>query len=167
MSVCLRCINYVIPYIWPWVDILRKNDSSSLWCISRDYPARCKRMVGWPCFYYTNEKYFSDYISTVVVSNIPATSSLIPKEIYALSGQKYVISQVTVKVAQSCPILCDPHGLYSPWNSPAQNTRILEWVAIPFSRGSSQISDWTQVSHIAGGFFSSWATREAQEFYTG
>ena len=31
--------------------------------------------------------------------------------------------------------------------------RILEWVAVPFSRGSSQPRDWTQVSHIAGGFF--------------
>ena len=51
-----------------------------------------------------------------------------------------------------------PHGLYSPWNSPAQNT---EWVAVPFSRGSSQPRDRTQVSHIAGKFFTSWATREA------
>ena len=40
--------------------------------------------------------------------------------------------------------------------------RILEWVAVPFSKGSSQPDDWTQVSYIAGGFFSSWATREAQ-----
>ena len=39
--------------------------------------------------------------------------------------------------------------------------RILEWVAVPFSRGSSQPRDRTQVSHIAGGFFISWATREA------
>ena len=39
--------------------------------------------------------------------------------------------------------------------------RILEWVATPFSRGSSQPRDQTQVSHIAGGFFTSWATREA------
>ena len=39
--------------------------------------------------------------------------------------------------------------------------RILEWVAVPFSRGSSQPRDWTQVSLIAGGFFTSWATREA------
>ena len=39
--------------------------------------------------------------------------------------------------------------------------RILEWVAVPFSRGSSQPRDRTQVSHIAGGFFTSWATREA------
>ena len=41
-------------------------------------------------------------------------------------------------------------------------TRILEWVGIPFPRGSSQPSDQTQVSRIAGRFFTSWATREAQ-----
>ena len=39
--------------------------------------------------------------------------------------------------------------------------RILEWVASPFSRVSSQPRDQTQVSHIAGGFFTSWATRKA------
>ena len=42
-----------------------------------------------------------------------------------------------------------------------RNPRILEWVAYPFSRGSSWPRDWTQVSCIAGGFFTSWATREA------
>ena len=41
--------------------------------------------------------------------------------------------------------------------------RILEWVAILFSQGSSQTKDWTQVSSIAGGFFTIWATREAQK----
>ena len=55
-----------------------------------------------------------------------------------------------VKVAQLCPILCDPmdytvHGILQ--------ARILEWVAVPFSRGSSQPEDQTQVSHIAKGFF--------------
>ena len=44
--------------------------------------------------------------------------------------------------------------------------RILEWVAFPFSRGSSQLRDRIQVSHIAGRFFTSWATREAQELIT-
>ena len=39
--------------------------------------------------------------------------------------------------------------------------RTLEWVAFSFSRGSSQLRDWTQISHIVGGFFTSWATREA------
>ena len=45
--------------------------------------------------------------------------------------------------------------------------RILEWVAFSFSRGSSQPRDWTQVSHIAGRFFTSWDTREAQEYWSG
>ena len=47
----------------------------------------------------------------------------------------------------------------------SMDTRILEWVAIPFSRGSSQPRDQIQVSCIAGGFFTSWATREARNPY--
>ena len=39
--------------------------------------------------------------------------------------------------------------------------RVLEWVAMPSSRGSSQPRDQTQDFHIAGGFFTVWATREA------
>ena len=45
--------------------------------------------------------------------------------------------------------------------------RILEWVAFPFSRGSSQPRDQTQGSHIADRLFTSWATREAQEYGSG
>ena len=56
-----------------------------------------------------------------------------------------------------------PHGLYSPWILQA---RILEWVAVPFSRGSCQPRDWTQVSHIVGGFFTCWATSEALYCWT-
>ena len=41
--------------------------------------------------------------------------------------------------------------------------RILEWLAYPFSRGSSWPRNWTGVSHIAGRFFTSWTTREAQD----
>ena len=55
-----------------------------------------------------------------------------------------------VKVAQ----LCLTHGILQ--------ARILEWVAFPFCRGSSQPRDWMQVSCIAGEFLISWATREAQ-----
>ena len=42
------------------------------------------------------------------------------------------------------------------------HARILEWVAIRFSRASSQSRDQTQITRISGGFFTSWATREAQ-----
>ena len=65
-----------------------------------------------------------------------------------------------MKVAQSRPALCNPmdytvHGILQ--------AGILEWVAFPPSRGSSQPRDQTHVSHIAGRFFTSWATREAQK----
>ena len=93
-----------------------------------------------------------------------------------------------------------PHELYSPWNSPGQNTwvgslsllqgisptrglntglphckhilyqlspkgspRILEWVAYPFSSGSSWPRNRTRVSCIAGRFFTNWAIREAYD----
>ena len=42
---------------------------------------------------------------------------------------------------------------------------MLEWIAIASSKGSSQPRDQTQVSHIAGGFFTIWATREAHNQY--
>ena len=44
-----------------------------------------------------------------------------------------------------------------------RSPRILEWVAYPFPRGSSQPKNQTRVSCITGGFFTSWATREAQK----
>ena len=98
-----------------------------------------------------------------------------------------------------------PHGLYSSWGSPGQNTgvgslfllqgifptqglnpglphcgqilyqlshkgspRILEWVAYPFSRGSSWPRNGTGVSCIAGWFFTNWASREGmlQDIWT-
>ena len=66
-------------------------------------------------------------------------------------------------VSQSCLTLCDPMVCSLPGSSvhgmlPA---RILDWVAYPFSRGSSQPKDQTGVSCIAGRFFTCWATREA------
>ena len=64
-----------------------------------------------------------------------------------------------VKVTQKCSTLCDPmdytvHGILQ--------ARLLEWVANPFSSRSSQPRNQTGISCIAGGFFTSWATREAQ-----
>ena len=69
--------------------------------------------------------------------------------------------KVKVKVAQSCQTLCNPmdykvHGILQ--------VRILEWVAFPFSRGSSQPRDRTWVSCIAGGFFTNWGIRETLWF---
>ena len=66
-------------------------------------------------------------------------------------------SESESEVAQSCPTLCDPidwglsgssiHGIFQ--------ARVLEWIAIAFSRGSSQPRNWTQVSRTAGRRFTS------------
>ena len=66
-------------------------------------------------------------------------------------------------VAQSCPVLCDPMDCSPPGSTVRglSQARILEWAAISSSRGSSPPRDGTQVSCIAGRFFTSWVTREA------
>ena len=60
-----------------------------------------------------------------------------------------------VLVTQSCPTLCNPVDSSPPGASVHEfpQARILEWVAISFSRESSQLRDLTQVFCIAGKFF--------------
>ena len=70
---------------------------------------------------------------------------------------------IEVKVAQSCLTLCNPmdytvHGILQ--------ARILEWVAFPFSGGSFQPRDQSQVSFITGRFFTHRTIREAQEYWS-
>ena len=69
-------------------------------------------------------------------------------------------------VIQSCLTLCDPMDCSPPGSSVhgILQVRILEWVAMPFSRGPSRPRDRTQVSCIAGEYFTTWAPREA--FYS-
>ena len=58
---------------------------------------------------------------------------------------------VCVKVTQSCPTLCNPMDYSLPHSSVHRilQARILEWVAIPFSRGSSRPRDWSHVSCVS------------------
>ena len=61
-------------------------------------------------------------------------------------------------IAPSCPILCDPKECYqAPLSMGIFQAKILEWVVMPSSRGSSQPRDRTKVFPIAGGFFTDWA----------
>ena len=75
----------------------------------------------------------------------------------------FKIIALSLKVAQLCPTLCDPMDYSRPSSSVhgVLLARILEWVAIPFSRRSSRPKDWTQVSHIAGRVFTVWTTRKS------
>ena len=66
------------------------------------------------------------------------------------------------EAAQSCPTLCNPMDCSLPHSSVHGifHARVLEWVAISCSRGSSWPRDWTQVSRIVGRHFTIWATRK-------
>jgi len=86
--------------------------------------------------------------------------SIIPSRFICVVGRS---QKVEVLVAQSCPTLCNPLDCSPPGSSVhgILQARILEWVAIPFSRGSSCSRNQIWVSCIVGRFFTIWATREA------
>ena len=83
-----------------------------------------------------------------------------------LSGKESIclpMQESGLLVTQSCLTLCNPMDCSLPGSSVhgLLKARILEWVASPFSKGSSWPRDWTQVSCIASRCFTIWATREA------
>ena len=93
---------------------------------------------------------------TLLLACCTSHQAINPISIFSLGPDKVFAwtPHPIVKVAQSCLTLCNPmdytvHGILQ--------ARILKWVAITFPRGSSQPRDWTQVSCIAGRFFTSWA----------
>ena len=77
--------------------------------------------------------------------------------------------KVKVLVAQSCPILYDPMDCSLPGSSVRGILQawILEWVAIPFSRGSSWPRVWNWVSCIVHRFFTIWTTKKVHYVYNG
>ena len=83
------------------------------------------------------------------------TNSTSMPELLTLGGYCHIL--------QLCPTLWDPTDCSTPGSSVhgILQARLLVWVAILFSRGSSWPRDWTEVSCVAGRFFTIWATREA------
>ena len=82
--------------------------------------------------------------------------------VFSCNSLEMCMTQMSVLVAQFCPTLCDPVDCSPPGSSVhgILQTRILEWAAILFSRGSSRPKDQTWVSCIAGRFLTIWVTRE-------
>ena len=72
---------------------------------------------------------------------------------------------LSLKVTQLRPTLCDPTGCSLPGSSVygILQARILEWIVIPFSRGSFQSRNRAQVSCVAGRFFTVWATGKTNQ----
>ena len=91
-------------------------------------------------------------------------SSLNPEEMVRAIEPGISLSPLLLSVvAQSCATLWNPMDCSLPGSSVhgILQARMLEWIAVPFYRGSPQHKDWSQVSCIAGGFVTIWATREA------
>ena len=126
-------------------------------------------LSGWPQYtHLPNEKGLDWIVSIISKISYPQTLSL---------KSNYPFPFITeIKYAgKSHSVVSDslqPHGLIHGililiLIHGILQARILEWVTIPFSRGSSQPRDRTQDSFIAGGFFTNWVTRETQEYWNG
>ena len=94
--------------------------------------------------------------------SLPSDSALTFCILHFTSGFLIFLVYVLCLVVQSCPTLCDPMNCSLPafsvgGDSPGKNTGV---GCMPSFRGSSQPRDWTQVSRIAGRFFTIWATKE-------
>ena len=136
-TVKVTCLNHP-QTIFPLLQVCRKIDfhETGLWCQKGLGAAAPMILIGSTQW----------YLSTIPIHGYPSLT------------QSH--SQITITVLylyfESHSVVSDslwPHGILQ--------ARILECVAFLFSRGSSQPRDWTQVSCIAGRFFTSWAKREA------
>ena len=96
--------------------------------------------------------------------NLVIFAVLLPKVDIWILIPKWLLVCVWKSLSLVC-LFATPWTIYSLPDSSVHGilqARILEWGAIPFSRGSSRPRDQTQVSRIAGGFFTIWVTREAR-----
>ena len=86
---------------------------------------------------------------------------------FSLMSNSHIHIESESEVAQSCPPLCNPMDCSLPGSSihGIFQARILEWVAISFSRRSSLPRDWTWISRIVGRCFTAWTTREATSMH--
>ena len=115
---------------------------------------------GWPFGFYWNnlEGSSSSRTPEVIFPTCSAEDSVV-------TALEYILP-LCVLVTQLCPTLCNPMDCSPPGSSVHGifQARILEWVAMPLSRGSSLPRDWTQVSCIADRFFTIWAAQKARLF---
>ena len=103
------------------------------------------------CLFLFHKKICCFFLKQILFPyGLETMKSIFTKQALIILNEILTCCKVNTKVTQSCPILCDSmgntvHGILQ--------ARILEWVAVPFSRGSSQARDRTQISCIEGGFF--------------
>ena len=137
-------------YCWVWF----KRHSVRRWQILHSFPFG--RLLISNTFPYI----FNSLLIILLWANLcfQLSTSLWDKKIHKSMKVYYVC-----EVAQSCLTLCNPMDCSLPGSSVHGifQAIVLEWTAISFSKGSSQLRDQTQVSRIEGRRFNLWATREA------
>ena len=136
-----------------WVSQLLKLKTTTLFKIKTALPSKClsQHIHLFPFKYFWNlfPLFYLDYqnpIQSLISSHLNYWESV---------GGEGGGREGRGGRTESCPTLCNPTDC-SPSGSSVPGilqARILEWVAIPSSRGSSGPRDWTQVSHVAGKFF--------------
>ena len=139
----------VFPVVWPQqliTGISRGREPAPI----RAIPALLLEQPRKKWFYYTWVNAWSAWA--------PVKISL-KTELCRGQGRKEDRAQLLSSVRLCDPLVCSPPG--SSVREILQ-TRILDWVAVPFSRGSSSPRNWTRVSCLAGRFFTIWDTTEAQ-----
>ena len=130
----------------------------TLYSLSQYYGNTCTQCVTRIYQLYTS---FFECIKFKIPVNHPQTISLNKIVLFILTDHLFSIllhtesDNCSVVSHSLWPLNCSPPG---PSVHGMVQARILEWIAIPFSRGSSQSRDWTQVSCIAGRFFTIWVT---------
>ena len=143
---------------------VRKNDPNYQWVSATHLRQGWTRAQGnYPlalsCLIFLSVKSFSNWIKMLkkITDNLNTRKM---KVSFTQAGKgHYIHAQL---IATPWTVACQ-----APLSMGILQEIILEWVAMPFSRGSSQPRDQTQVFHITGRFFTIWATREAHEYWSG
>ena len=153
--------NYILILDFPYPLIFVMDRKLAFWLFSK---TMLMLLFSFPVFKGLLVIWFIMFINTVLGHIKKKNTFKVELSQVVIFFYHFSFTWFEVKVAQSCPTLWDPvdytvHGILQ--------AIILEWVALPFSRRSSQYRGQTKVSHIAGEFFTSWVTREAQEYSRG
>ena len=125
------------------------------------------RNISESVYYHPKLKFLCNYIHNFLKSTLYQMYAIWRRNKVIYDQTMQILTQrfLSVSVAQSRPTLCDPMDCSPPGSSVhgILQTRILEWVAIFFSRRSSQPRDRTYVSCTGGGFFSTELPKSGSE----
>ena len=130
---------FILAKTWLLGGTVKMKAMSPLWPSPPSWVSLCPRYEASRLFFLPETLINGCYIPTIVLE---------------AENMKKTWQVVKMSVTQSCPTLCDPMDCSSTGSSVHGifQVRIVEWVVIPFSRGSFWLRDWIHISCLAGGF---------------